>query len=117
MIWYWLRRFFSLVRWLVVPPGPGDVARVDPDAKCANCGACRGSIRAIAAEVFAPGSKLAVSRIICQHTCKVCGMRWYEKGIVRVGPPTAQPAVARNEVEKLEDLYGTMVRMEDGSKQ
>lgn len=111
MIWYWLRQLLSFARWLVVPPKPADVARVNPHSKCSVCGARRGTLRAIVGQLHAPGSKLPVSRLICQHTCAVCGARSYERAVVVVEPPTVQPALARTPVEVKEDVYGTLVRM------
>ena len=111
MIFWWLRKFFAFVRWLVVPPTPADVARIDPNIKCPICGARSGRLRAIVGQLMAPGAKLAVNRIICQHTCNVCGARSYERAIVSVEPPTVQKAVARDAVEVKEDVYGTPVVM------
>jgi hypothetical protein len=85
MIWTWLAQFalFALrallpLSWL--PEEPRE-PQIDRNAKCVVCGARDGALLAMrpAGEVT-PGG-LPTSSVLCQHTCNICGARWYEKPV------------------------------------
>ena len=101
MIFYWLGKFLRWSLRMIRMPKPLDVARIHPNTRCPVCGASRGSLRAVEIPGTVEGDKHAV--ILCQHTCSICGARWFEKPVVSVNPSLVQPGLPRNENEKAED--------------
>jgi hypothetical protein len=56
------------------------------------------------------------SLILCQHTCSVCGARFYEKPVLKVTPQIVFPAIARTEQEKREDAIAAFAAMPEQQK-
>jgi formate dehydrogenase maturation protein FdhE len=95
MIFYWLGKFLRWLLRMIQMPKPLDVARIHPNSRCPVCGASRGSLRAVEIAGGVEGKNLAMS--LCQHTCSICGARWFEAAVVKIDPSLIQPALPRNE--------------------
>ena len=98
MLIYWLQLALLKLRWLVKYPTKLQIARMNPNMACPVCGARQGSIRCVQRQ-----DASTKSIVLGQHTCAVCGARWYEKPVVAVQPTLVYPAVPRTDLEKLED--------------
>jgi hypothetical protein len=111
MLFYWfisgLRRFI----WFFRIPKPEDLARIDVNARCPNCGAREGRIRCVLQAKPGPRASNAMpdGQILCQHICNLCGARWHEKPIAKdASPSTVLPSVARTDLERREDNQAYM---------
>lgn len=105
MIFYWFRVFVGWVLWLVIMPHDDDMMHIDKNARCPNCGRRRGELRSRVVQSRV-GNGPITQAPVCQHRCKCCGHRWFEKSVAAVSLGNMQPAVARNELEKREDMLG-----------
>lgn len=78
MIWLWLYRLWRAITALLVLP-PAGLPRIDVNAVCPACGAKEGALRAIRP----PHEEQPIVMNVCmvQHTCKVCGARWFQKTV------------------------------------
>ena len=101
MIFHWLLQLFRWLARLVISPPPLALAKIDVNARCPVCGHQRGRLRAV--EVNASQTDVPQNMTLCQHTCKDCGARWFERTIVKVNPGFVWPAVARDALEEKED--------------
>lgn len=93
MIWYWLTRAISFLRWLLVPPPVAEIARVKPTEPCPVCGHRSGTIRAVVRD----------NRVLVQRTCGVCGARFHITPVVKLRPDMVWYAVPRTEQEMKEE--------------
>ena len=104
MIFYWIQKLLARLRWLVIPVLPRDVAQIDPNAKCPGCGhssgtiACVHQVVSMSVDPTKPVEKVGVA-VFEQHTCGICGARWFERPVT-----TAKPT------ELLPDCHEPMVR-------
>lgn len=107
MIFKWLVDCWHAILKLFIPP-PARGPRINPNHTCPVCGHENGSLRAV--EILsAPTQQSPVSRkTVCQHRCNECGARFYEEPIVKVNPAYVSPAIARNDIEKSEDMHRLM---------
>jgi hypothetical protein len=57
-------------------------------------------------------------KILCQHTCRVCGAKFYEEPVVDVNkkPGMAEAATPRTELEKTEDQLLKLGAMQGAAK-
>jgi hypothetical protein len=102
MIFHWLKQFLRTLARLIIPPTPLALARIEVNARCPVCAYRRGRLRTV--EVDASKTDKPLNATLCQHTCLVCGARWFEPPIVKVDPGFVAPAIARNALEEKEDL-------------
>lgn len=107
MIWYQLARLVRFLVRLIMPLKPLDVAKIDRDAKCPMCGHTLGVLRAVEADVREQGGSPR-KKPLCQHTCQICGYRWFENPVVKLEPASGRPAVARDEHERAEDAAAVL---------
>lgn len=98
MIFFWLMKLIAKIKWLFVPPQARDVARIDPNAHCPGCNATSGTIRCVHRRK--KDQQLAV---LIEHTCSVCGARFFEDPVVGASPERLRPAMARTDIERDED--------------
>jgi hypothetical protein len=106
MLFYWLTVGIRKLLWLFRPPSPRDIANINPNAPCPVCGARSGRLRCVVLAGPGPQSKDIPERsltVMCQHSCKRCGGRWFERTVVRVTAADVLPSVARNKIESSED--------------
>jgi hypothetical protein len=89
MIFYWLTRFWRNLRRLFTPPQARDIARIDPDAPCPVCGARSGKLTCAWSGT---GVDLALTEVLCTHTCDCCGARWFEKPVAKVTSKDVWPS-------------------------
>lgn len=107
MILWWLACLGDWAVRLFTPLKAIDIARIDRNESCPVCGARRGCLRTVVLNQIAEG-KPPVKKIFCEHTCLECGGRWFEAPVVAVNPDLVMPAIARTDIEKLEDKqFGT----------
>ena len=104
MIFHWLMRLMRYMFWLLIPPRREDLARINPNLRCPVCGASRGRLRCVHKQTAAPPGQPGTVAVFCQHSCRECGARSFEKPIAAVGPSHVYPAIPRDDVEKAEDL-------------
>lgn len=103
MIWRWITQFLRGIIWLLRPPAARDFVQIDNCQKCPVCGA-RGEHPIRAMETKKGNGTTIITTPLCQHTCAVCGARWFQLPIVKDFPAnTVARAIARNEREKDED--------------
>jgi len=118
MIFYWL---IEALRWLVrqlKPPKPGQLAQIDTRMKCPVCGVIqqhpiRCVVRTVSPQqvntVTPRGITVAAPmqdrRAFCQHTCSICGARWFQAPIAKIdaGKGEVLQSIPRDENEKAED--------------
>ncbi len=106
MLFYWLIVALKRFVWFLRLPKIEDLALVSPDARCPVCGAHEGRLRCVLKAKPGPVAKNPVigGQILCQHTCAVCGARWFDSPIAKaVDPSKVLPAVARTDLETKED--------------
>lgn len=101
MIFHWVKQLFRWLARLVIPPTPMALARIELNARCPVCAHRGGRLRAVELDASKTDKPLSVT--LCQHTCLVCGARWFEKPIVKVDPGFVAPAIARDAFEEKED--------------
>lgn len=102
MILWWLTCLGDWFVRLFTPLKPIDVARIERNASCPVCGARYGQLRTVVLNQIAEG-KPPVKKVFCEHTCLECGARWFENPVVAINPDVVMPAIARSEIEKMED--------------
>jgi hypothetical protein len=115
MVFVWLVSFIRKWVWLFRPPRPEDLARIDENARCPVCGAFEGKLRCVLKRKAGPSARDATDpviagQILCQHTCLVCGGRWFDKPIAaKIDPSNVLPSVARDDLEAREDRQASML--------
>jgi len=104
MIFVWIAKLLRALSRLILLPRVAETAKVDPNVPCPVCGARSGELRCVERDLEV-GAKNGVGRraTLCQHRCKRCGARFYEAPVARVNPRLVQPAIPRDDVERLED--------------
>jgi hypothetical protein len=118
MILYWLIVVIKKIVWFFRIPKPEDLARVDENARCPNCGWRKGKLRCVLKAKPGPRSRdvLPEGVILCQHTCDICGASWFDKPIAKnVTPATVLPSVARTELEVKQDRRALQAEETDTS--
>lgn len=109
MIWFWLVEFIRKIVKLIRIPNAEEFAIVAPNAKCPVCGHNKGHLRCVLVADPGPNppKNLQVpGSIKCQHSCEICGARWFDKPIVsKVDSSMVLPCVARTELEAAEDKH------------
>lgn len=103
MLIYWFLKLLEQIDRLIFPPDAKTVARIDKNFPCPVCGARKGRLRCVRRSVRETGSSVGVLKIFCQHTCFACGARFYENPVVKLDSRQVVGAIARDDLEKLED--------------
>lgn len=93
MIFYWLAVVCQSVLWLFKKPTSQQLSRIKENDHCPVCNHQKGIIRAVVRE----------NRVLCQHTCGICGARWHELPVLKSTTETVWPAVPRDDIERLEE--------------
>jgi C4-type Zn-finger protein len=108
MIFRWIQTLFRLFAMLFIPP-PRRGPRINSNLTCPVCGAEDGTLRCVeVAATATPDTQLVSVTTLCQHRCNRCGARFYEKPVANVNPALVTPAIARNDIERAEDLRNTL---------
>lgn len=98
MIFYWLRKLIMTIRWLVIAPDEKQFVKINKNLKCPVCGHADGRLRCV--EMLRSNNQTSV---LCQHTCNVCGARFYEIPVAKVDSSIVQHSIPRNKLEREED--------------
>lgn len=106
MIWIWIIVTIKYLKQFFWLPKPEAIAERDPNARCLVCGHHEGELRCV--RMIKPGPRAAdrpaEESILCQHRCKRCGARWFEKPLLgSVTTSDVLPSVGRTEIEDKED--------------
>ena len=106
MIFVWLIAAIRKFVWLFRIPHPEQIAKINSARPCPVCGHPDSDLRCVVLSKAGPKpeTKLpAETVVLCQHTCRLCGARYFEQPVAKVSPTTVLPSVPRNEVERMQD--------------
>lgn len=111
MIWKFLVwiYFFWKAFWRI--PHPDEFVFINPNKKCGCCGATRGYLRTVVTlnpKILAE-DEVRPKELRVRRTCAVCGASTHFAPLSReVSMKNTLPSVARNDMEKAEDLRITL---------
>jgi C4-type Zn-finger protein len=119
MIFVWIVQLVKAVRWFFHIPSDAERAIIDINAKCPVCGARKGKLRTVIQQKQGPQAEGAPVNIgvFCQHSCGICGARWFDEPIKsNVNPGSVLASIARDDFEVREDRANKLFTREENTR-